>query len=727
MVNKKILVYLLGIFIVTIVLIVFLQYNSNRNVNQLIAGNQDLLTEFRFRIALHNLREDLYYLSGEERKMLNQNSNMHKPEIIERKKKIWRELGYIKNLTIDGHNKENIKEIDSLVTQFMSFYSGVPDSFPGNRNATVNAILVGRPDSLLNKVIETSRRLNISRDEYLANLIETADKNGIEAKKWGIILAILAIVASIYAFGFISNKIRIQQQLIKQLNESEKKGREAATIKENFMANMSHEIRTPMNAILGFTQLLQKQTLDEVSKEYVRSIQSSSENLLAIVNDVLDFSKIEAGMMRIEVNPFSLRGLLHSLETMFSEKAKEKKLLLSVDADDLIPDVLMGDPVRLTQILVNLVGNALKFTSSGSIIIRVSMHERRKDSVRICFSVRDTGIGIPQSKIGYIFERFNQADEDTTRKFGGTGLGLSIVKQLVELQKGTVKITSEENRGTEVRFILPYEIMKQEILPQDPKDNSRANLFQPIKNISVLVVEDNVMNQNLVKHLFAGWKLEFQITSNGREAIEALQNHQFDLVLMDIQMPEMDGYTATQKIRNELHNSIPIIAMTAHAMAGEREKCLSYGMNEYLSKPLRENELYNLIKRLGLNESVHKLRIDEKGTLDFQYLEELSGGNVEFKKNMISQFLVQGKSEVLALETAFVEKNYSSVKNIAHNLKTSVSFMGLTDKLDSSLSYIEDRVLFEKDSRSLAEAISYVKSICNHALQEAKNYQETPC
>lgn len=192
-------------------------------------------------------------------------------------------------------------------------------------------------------------------------------------------------------------------------------------------------------------------------------------------------------------------------------------------------------------------------------------------------------------------------------------------------------------------------------------------------------------------------------------------------------MPEMDGYTATQKIRNELNNSIPIIAMTAHAMAGEREKCLSYGMNEYLSKPLRENELYSLIKRLGLKESVHELRIDEKGTLDFQYLEELSGGNVEFKKNMISQFLVQGKSEVLALEKAFVEKNYSSVKKIAHNLKTSVSFMGLTDKLDSSLSYIEDSVLFERDSRPLAEAISYVKSICNHALQEAKSYQDTPC
>jgi signal transduction histidine kinase len=231
-------------------------------------------------------------------------------------------------------------------------------------------------------------------------------------------------------------------------------------MKENFMANMSHEIRTPMNAILGFTNLLSKEPLNEKSRDFVHSIENSGENLLAIINDILDFSKIEAGMMRIEANPFSLRGLLHSLEVMFASRAQAKNLKLTAIVEKSIPDVLIGDAIRLTQIMVNLVNNAVKFTNTGGIQISVTARNEIKNNVEISFSVKDTGIGIPQNKLETIFERFQQAYDDTTRKYGGTGLGLSIVKQLVEAQNGTISVTSIPHKETEFVFTIPYMIAK---------------------------------------------------------------------------------------------------------------------------------------------------------------------------------------------------------------------------------------------------------------------------
>jgi signal transduction histidine kinase len=287
-----------------------------------------------------------------------------------------------------------------------------------------------------------------------------ADKSGHSAKKWGIFLAITAGLACMFTFWYITKKIKRQQQLYDQLNESEKKVREAALMKENFMANMSHEIRTPMNAILGFTNLLQKEPLNENEREFVNSIQNSGENLLTIINDILDFSKIEAGMMRIESNPFSLRGLLHSVQTMFGERIQQKNLRFTVNVEEQIPDVLIGDAIRLTQILVNLVNNSVKFTNTGNVDINVTAGKEMEEIIDISFSVKDTGIGIPANKIDSIFDRFQQVDEDTTRKYGGTGLGLSIVKQLVELQNGKISVSSKSNEGTEFIFTIPYKISK---------------------------------------------------------------------------------------------------------------------------------------------------------------------------------------------------------------------------------------------------------------------------
>ena len=500
-------------------------------------------------------------------------------------------------------------------------------------------------------------------------------------------------------------------------------------MKENFMANMSHEIRTPMNAILGFTNLLQKEPLNEKSQEFVNSIQNSGENLMTIINDVLDFSKIEAGMMRIESNSFSLRGLLHSVETMFASRIQPKNLRLTVDVEKSIPDVLKGDAVRLTQIMVNLVNNSVKFTNTGSIDIRVTAGKEKEDAIEISFSVKDTGIGIPPNKMDTIFERFQQADEDTTRKYGGTGLGLSIVKQLVELQNGTISVSSAQNKGTEFVFTIPYiiavDIKERDKLKFMPADEIQLNK----NNIKILVAEDNAMNQSLMNHLLTDWKLDFHIVNNGKEAIEALQEKKYSLVLMDIQMPQMDGYTATMKIRNELNNPIPIIAMTAHAMAGEREKCLSYGMNEYISKPIRENDLFKIINNFlrGNNGDEFENQPDQDSNnkfelLNLSYLKELSGGNKVFETSMIEQFLQQLPGELIAMENEFSKRNYTVVAQIAHNMKTSISFMGLTEKIGETLDYIENNASIQKENTFLKEKITELNNICQQAFAEAEKY-----
>jgi CheY-like chemotaxis protein/anti-sigma regulatory factor (Ser/Thr protein kinase) len=376
--------------------------------------------------------------------------------------------------------------------------------------------------------------------------------------------------------------------------------------------------------------------------------------------------------------------------------------------------VLEGDAVRLTQIMVNLVNNAVKFTSSGSIKINVTAGKEKEDSIEISFSVKDTGIGIQPDKMEAIFERFQQADEDTTRKYGGTGLGLSIVKQLVDLLNGTIRVSSVQNVGTEFVFTLPLIISKElkEKVSQKPAEDHEIQLTN--NNIKILVAEDNAMNQTLMKHLLAGQNFYFDIVNNGKEAIEALQQKKYDVVLMDIQMPQMDGYTAMLKIRNELKINTPVIAMTAHAMAGERKKCLSYGMSEYISKPIHENELFKIINNIIAGHNGE--------TLNLAYLKEISGGDATFEVTMLEQFLQQVPGELAALQDAFNQENYPELALIAHNMKTSFSFVGLTNKLDHYLDFIESNAGIQEKDTHLQETIRLVNEICNQAFREAKEY-----
>ncbi len=731
MISRRFQISLLLIFLSTIVLVVVLQYNANKNIDELVAGNESLLTEISMKTRLQGLQNDLLSIDNNVRSSIISNDPSRLAGIEEEVARVKASVKELGELLETDSSRRLWDELNFLAEEKIKFSYKVLDTLSVNGKQSAEDLIKTNKGAQLSKAIEAiSTRLDNARQNYLTQLIKETDANSLQAKRFGLVMALIAIAIFLFTFWYIINKVRQQQQFITQLNESERKVREAAKIKEHFIANMSHEIRTPMNAILGFTNLLMKQPLENVPKKYVQAIESSSENLLKIINDVLDLSKIESGMMRIEKSPFSIRSLLHSVLAMFLSKAEEKKLQLSGKVDDTIPDTLTGDAVRITQVLVNLVNNAIKFTNKGSVSINISAKEQDTEKVLLQITVADTGIGIAKDQIAHVFERFTQAEENTTRRYGGTGLGLSIVQQLVDLLNGKVSLISEPDKGSCFTIELPFEIAKEELLQNVSPHQTPGSLTQ-INQRSILVVEDNPMNQYLMQHLFNEWKLNYDIAGNGRDAIEVLKKKTYDLILMDIQMPEMDGYTATQLIRRDLKLDTPIIAMTAHAFAGEREKCISYGMNEYISKPVKENDLYRMIGEFtGLNEYVSDQPVDKSvnllfPTIDLTYLNELSGGNKEFEKSIMQQFIEQVPAELNLLQQAYDDKNWQQLKNTAHNLTTTVSFLGLSHRLSSDLEQLQKRNESFAPDEQIKTHIETVSSVCINAVEEARSFLHT--
>jgi PAS domain S-box-containing protein len=388
----------------------------------------------------------------------------------------------------------------------------------------------------------------------------------------------------------ITERVQYQQQLIAATREAQA----AKGMQEMFLANMSHEIRTPMNGIQGMTDLLLDTPLNDQQKEFAKVIKRSVNNLLVVVNDVLDFSKIKAGKLAIEKIEFRLRDVLDNVKAMFAHRIAKKGLQLQITMEPSIPDTLKGDPYRLNQVLVNLLGNAIKFTEEGWIRIEVAAHERTVDHVNLQFTIADSGIGIPESSLDTIFNHFSQAGLDISRRYGGTGLGLAICQQLLQLQGGDITVTSREGEGATFQFRLSYAY--NGATANAPVNAVLADYSQCLTGKRFLVAEDNEVNQQLVDHVLRKGGGEVQLANNGEEAVNYLkQGGNYDLIIMDLQMPVMDGYAATKYIRQELELPIPIIAMTATALVGEQLRCFESGMNDYMTKPFEFAELYKRI------------------------------------------------------------------------------------------------------------------------------------
>lgn len=730
MTSNRFIYFILSAFIAGNLLLILVEYNSAKNIHNLITGNNKLQNELKVHNQLRELERDLLSAEIKIRGAVATNDSSYLDGVDLQIAEAKGYLNSLKEISEQDSTLRNINRLSEVADEKLILKNQIQDSFyHAGKISPESFKTIQEHRKLTNEINNVSRKIYDSRQRVLDSLSISISSSGKKAQRWGIVMIVLVLVSGATLFWYIISRIRRQNHLIQQLNASERKVREVSMIKENFMANMSHEIRTPMNAILGFTNLLKSKNQDPELTEFVESIRKSGENLLTIINDILDLSKIEAGMMRIESAPFSVRGLIHSIETLFTEKINEKGLDFSTVIDDGIPDALLGDATRLTQILVNMIGNAIKFTPQGAIHIEVSNKGMSSNYIRIGFVISDTGIGIEKEKLSGIFERFRQAEDSITRKYGGTGLGLSIVRDLILLQNGEIDVESTKGQGTIFRFTIPYEIAAGQLNISELPEADGFD-YPGSQHIHILIVDDNEMNQNLLKHLLKGWHLSFDIVNNGIESLECLQKKRYNLVLMDIQMPGMDGYTATQEIRLKLKLDIPIIAMTAHAFAGEREKCLSYGMNEYIAKPINERELNRLIAqftrvpgaRPEYEKDINKEDPAVYQFINFQYMREISGGDKEYERTVTEQFLEAIPVDLETLESAFKIRDLSILRQTAHNMKTNVSVMGLSENLQSYLDELEYEPF---NDAHFQQIILSIKTICLNAIPEVRHFYST--
>lgn len=462
--------------------------------------------------------------------------------------------------------------------------------------------------------------------------------------------------------------------------------------KEQFLANISHEIRTPINGIAGIAGLLNTNQNPEEREMYLNAIRHSAENLKVIINDILDLAAIDSGKLKFEKIAFNLKDLLPSLISTFTYQAKEKNLELHYTIDEALNKILLGDPVRLNQILINLISNAVKFTHTGAIQISCELEKEQKGICHIRISVKDTGVGIPAEKLNTIFESFSQADESVTRRYGGTGLGLTIARQLVELQDGRIEVESQEHVGSTFTVRIPYTVGSTKV-SKLASQHIANNMAVSTQNVRVLLVEDNDINRLYAKSILQTWKCVTDIAENGVIAIEKLKNNAYDVILMDVQMPVMDGYEATKAIRMMSHpvGSTPIVALTANATKIDIEKCLIAGMNDYLSKPFTPEDLYQMLfeklKIVPATSSAIKVTSINK-QYDLAYLRNMSGDNQEFIKEMLQTFVQSIPVSIKEMENALNLSDFVQVARIAHQIKPSMTLLGI-DHLKESAIQIE--------------------------------------
>ncbi|MEX2234953.1 MAG: ATP-binding protein, partial [Cyclobacteriaceae bacterium] len=496
---------------------------------------------------------------------------------------------------------------------------------------------------------------------------------------------------------------------------------DAVKSKQQFLSNMSHEIRTPMNAIIGFTKVVLKTDLSAKQKEYLSAIKISGDALIVLIDDILDLAKVDAGKMSFEQTPFKMALSISAMLHLFETKIEEKNLALVKEYDNKIPEVLVGDQVRLHQIILNLVSNAVKFTTKGKITLSAKLLSENDETATIEFAVIDTGIGIAENKIAEIFENFQQATSGTARLYGGTGLGLAIVKQLVESQGGSIHVRSKIDKGSTFSFILSFQKTKAEA----ELDTGIMELDTEIKNIKVLVVEDIALNQLLMKTLLDDFGFERDIAANGKIAIEKLQSKSYDIILMDLQMPEMNGFEATEYIRNKMNSKIPIIALTADVTTVDLAKCKAVGMNDYIAKPVDERVLYSkivgLVKKpvlMNMQKKNENLQNTKLKCTDLDSLIHRTKSNPALMMEIISLYLEQTPTLISVMRQSLQEKDWNSLYSAVHKMIPSFSIVGIRTDFENMAKKVQEYASAQRQTDEIHDLVLQLENVCTQACRE---------
>jgi signal transduction histidine kinase/FixJ family two-component response regulator len=697
-----ILLLALGLMLVILAAQIF----TSRNINGLKAGNKEAAITF----TINNSLQEIVNISFALEARLSRNLS-GKPEFSPLKDSLT-VIGYnasvLQKLNLDTETSRLFTELNYFIRRQVALsYKSIDAIETGNtilKNQLTDSLLrLGLSDSIYNTAVIIGKQLEKKLQATLNQNTEASRKLSDLNK----ILALVAIAAILILGTIIINRHLRQLQLIRDLEKASDEVHKSAMIKEQFLANMSHEIRTPLNAIKGFSRLMLQTPLTTEQKQYADIMQSSSNTLLQLVNDILDISKIEAGKMVIEKKEFDLFKLLQTLEFMFGNAASEKELQFSCVATNSVPQYLVGDEDRLYQVLINLVSNAIKFTSNGFVSVSVSPLNEKTEGLWLEFNVADSGIGIAPDKQQVVFERFHQVNDNAEAPQQGTGLGLAIVKNLSVLMGGDVIVKSRQGEGSVFTVRLPLDRITDEKLPGVETEPKKAPDIR-FSKAAILVAEDNKVNQLLVLHMLQEYGIDPVFRENGSEVMELLSKGSFDLLLLDIQMPVMDGYKTIQEIRGK-DISMPVVAMTAYVMPGEKEKCLAAGMNDYLAKPIEEQELQAVLMKY-LSKHIVMSAFPGKDETRNEFLLNLAGGDKKMAILILNEVKQQLPGEINKLQQVISTGDTGDLPTICHHLLSTISPLGDNTDTVNKIASIQQALLENKETEKVIHLAEELKN-----------------